>query len=459
MTLRHRLAATSLAAALALTPIAGVAVTYASAPIAAAAPSQASATAAATSWLAGQLTDGTNYQQSVSTTSDVLLGLLAGGVDKATADKIGDYLADHVQDATSAGQLAKIAIAAAALGDDPSNFGGEDLVADIYQAVLDGNGTLGDPYSDALAIIALKRADAEIPGDLVDSLIAQQNAQGEFFFGSPASAYPDPDTTGLAIQALDGLTQDHLASMSKIRTLSGQVSAQSVPTASETGTPTATATGSSSESATTPAGSASTTDSASTPAATTSDPTTTDPATTAPAVTTTPDEAVASAVSWAEHNRTAGGYWDNYSPVNTTGLVGSALKEQGIDVSSSVTWMLSQQAKDGGKGLPASLDGTDPDAYATAQGLLLLGGVTLNTVTLNPSTPTSPTTSPTAPSTSPTSTQPTHSATSPSNPPLPSTGGPATPASGSGDAIWIALTGVGVVGLGGSLMLRNRRRA
>lgn len=66
------------------------------------------------------------------------------------------------------------------------------------------------------------------------------------------------------------------------------------------------------------------------------------------------------------------GYWTNYSPVNTTGLVAPAMTLVGDDMSLAATWMVGQQLADGG--LPAILDGTSSDLRATVQGVLALSG-------------------------------------------------------------------------------------
>ena len=97
--------------------------------------------------------------------------------------------------------------------------------------------------------------------------------------------------------------------------------------------------------------------------------------------------AVTKAVTWATQHRTADGYWTSYGPSNTAGYLGSAVQAQGVDLSATISWLKGQQAKAGGAGLPASLNGTKPDVMATAQGLLLLGGVSLNTVSLQQAMP------------------------------------------------------------------------
>ncbi len=397
MTLRHRFAAAGLAAALTLTPIAGVTASTLGATVAQAAPSSSQSASSAASWLATQLADGQCYKSpytgaaDISGTANALIGLVAGGNGTA-AQKVNGWLQTNISLATKPGQLAIVAIAAEAIGDDPSNYGGRDLIGDITEAVDKGEGTLGDPYSDSLALIAIKGASDKVPDDLVASLVKQQNAEGEFFFGSGSSAWPDPDATGVAIQALDGIEGDDAGA------------------------------------------------------------------------------ALSKAVAWATKNQKSAGYWDSYSPANTTSLIGSALQEQGKDVSKALAWMKGQQLKDGS--LPAELGGTDGDAYATAQSLLLLGGVTLNTVSLQGGEPTTaPTSTSTTPSPTPTTTgtatatatgsttsMPAGSDGSGDKPSaLPSTGAEGPSRAGELGALALGFVAVGTVG--GALALRARRNS
>lgn len=85
--------------------------------------------------------------------------------------------------------------------------------------------------------------------------------------------------------------------------------------------------------------------------------------------------AEASAVALRDYLRTQQqpeGYWTNFSPVNTTGVVGTAMQLVGDDVSEATTWMVGQQLGDGG--LPNVLDGQTADLMATTQGAMLLAG-------------------------------------------------------------------------------------
>lgn len=76
--------------------------------------------------------------------------------------------------------------------------------------------------------------------------------------------------------------------------------------------------------------------------------------------------------NYLRESQTEEGYWLNFSPVNTTGLVGPAMEIVGEDVELATTWMQSQQFEDGG--LPSSLGGTTSNMMATTQGMLLFTG-------------------------------------------------------------------------------------
>ena len=88
------------------------------------------------------------------------------------------------------------------------------------------------------------------------------------------------------------------------------------------------------------------------------------------------------ATNWALTSQTGDGYWEAYSPVDSTGLLGSALKSVGKDVSTAQAWLAGVQNSDGG--FPNSLDdGTASDVMATADALYLINGTSLLDTSLN----------------------------------------------------------------------------
>ncbi len=240
--------------------------------------------------------------------AQTILGLAAAG-DCSYASTIRSQVAALKQQASAyikdnPGRAATLAITASAVGEDPTDFGGIDLIQEIANGTDAGTGQVGSSASSfvqSLAIIAYARAGQTIPAAMLTNLTSSQDSTGAFGYSYGGTFYSDYDTTGLAIQAL------HAAG--------GQ------------------------------------------------------------------DSVIAKAVAWASAEQNSSGYWPNpYSPVNSTGLLGSALELVGTDTGKATTWMVSQQLKDGG--LPGVLNGTDSNRWATQEGLYLLTGTTLATVSI-----------------------------------------------------------------------------
>lgn len=81
------------------------------------------------------------------------------------------------------------------------------------------------------------------------------------------------------------------------------------------------------------------------------------------------------ATKWATDNQESAGYWENYSPVDSTALLASALGS-GDEVTKAKEWLATVQQSDGG--FPNSLDaGTPSDVTATANALFLINGKSL----------------------------------------------------------------------------------
>lgn len=94
--------------------------------------------------------------------------------------------------------------------------------------------------------------------------------------------------------------------------------------------------------------------------------------------------AIAAAVAWALSQQNAQGYWPNpYSPVDSTGLLGSALELVGTSSGGATAWLESQQLADGG--FPAAIGSTTSDLMATSDALWLLARTSLVSVTFTTS--------------------------------------------------------------------------
>jgi hypothetical protein len=89
-------------------------------------------------------------------------------------------------------------------------------------------------------------------------------------------------------------------------------------------------------------------------------------------------EAIAKAIKWSLSEQN-GHYWPKaWSPVDSTGILGSALLYAGTSPGEAETWILGQQLADGG--FPDSLDGTTSNVLATGDAMWLLAGSNLVTV-------------------------------------------------------------------------------
>ncbi|MFL0460873.1 hypothetical protein ACH0CA_10455 [Kytococcus sedentarius] len=167
------------------------------------------------------------------------------------------------------------------------------------------------------------------------------------------------------------------------------------------------------------------------------------------------DEAAERALDSLRAHQEAPGYWPNYSPVNSTGLVVHALEIDGRDVSKAQAWMKTQQLSDGG--FPASLDGDTSNVMATIQGMQAIAGAGYTNADLGceaeptpePTTPEPTTPEPTSPEpTTPEPTTPEPTTPEPTSPepttPEPTTPEPTTPEPTSPEPSGpVADTGVG----------------
>jgi hypothetical protein len=102
------------------------------------------------------------------------------------------------------------------------SFGGHDLETDLRGLLIttpgDDLGRFGSALNSdqAYAILALSRTSGGAPSESVDWLVAAQCPNGDFQWdGScPGAGFEDPDTTGLALQALIATGASGAAAMS-----------------------------------------------------------------------------------------------------------------------------------------------------------------------------------------------------------------------------------------------------
>ncbi|GAA2180390.1 hypothetical protein GCM10009785_11010 [Brooklawnia cerclae] len=208
MNLRNKLLAVGIAAGLVLTPVASTALASQShaGPVVSQVQNQDAATRAA-DWLNSQFVDSTYLtgftgEGDPSNTADAVLALVASQAHPETITKAVEWLQSQAPTAaTNAGNSARFLLVADAMGIDPTDFGGVDLVSKVAD---DGSSQAGNPYGLALQVLALSRSGATVPDGIVNALSATQEASGAFAFPSGI----DIDSTGLAALALSLLTED-----------------------------------------------------------------------------------------------------------------------------------------------------------------------------------------------------------------------------------------------------------
>jgi hypothetical protein len=159
----------------------------------------------------GGFSDGFSPESSVSATVDAIIALVAGGEDAGLIQLENgvspvvflfiEVQADHVE---GVGTVAKVSTAVVAVGLDPTDFGGRDLIGELEAAYDADTGSYGGSIFDqALVILALANADRDVPQGAVDHLLDYQTEDGAWSFtGDTAENTGDTNTTALVIQAL-----------------------------------------------------------------------------------------------------------------------------------------------------------------------------------------------------------------------------------------------------------------
>jgi hypothetical protein len=158
----------------------------------------------------GGFTNGFSEGSDLGTTCDVVLAIAAGGQDASTWISHGDhspldYLYAQVAEGKvdKLGPQAKSALALLAMDQDPADFAGHDLIAELNAAYDETTGGYGETLFDhALALLALSNAGRPIPDEAVQYLLDNQLADGAWALFSGSDSAGDTNTTALAIQAL-----------------------------------------------------------------------------------------------------------------------------------------------------------------------------------------------------------------------------------------------------------------
>lgn len=135
-------------------------------------------------------------------TMDAIFAIRSAGLDPNSFERAGktpaDFVVAHAGEATTAAAAAKAAMGAVAVGLDPRDTGGVDLVG-VAEAAYDATtgAYAGDDFSQAIVILGLARAGAGIPAGALQALRAHQFEDGGWGFGES-----DADTTAIVLQAM-----------------------------------------------------------------------------------------------------------------------------------------------------------------------------------------------------------------------------------------------------------------
>jgi len=158
----------------------------------------------------------------IGSTADAVLDMAATGYDRVP-DAIG-YLRRQVRrgNITGVGLTAKVVMAVEAAGDDPRNFGGENLIRHLRR-VEGPRGRFGDAavFDQALVILALRSASVTPDALALGWLVDAQCPDGGWQFDHPHRAtenkhcrdvndpsdffFSDTNTTAYAVMALHGI--------------------------------------------------------------------------------------------------------------------------------------------------------------------------------------------------------------------------------------------------------------
>jgi len=166
---------------------------------------------AAAGWIAAQVQAG---GLTPSALADAVIAFAATGVggDAAAtaltqlAGKVDSYILDGAS--LRAGALGKVMLAVTIAGGDVHAFGGHNLETEL-RGLMAGSGAdaghfgTGQIYDQSLDILALATTVNGIPAAAGTWLASKQCAGGDYSYdGSCPSSSPDPDSTAIAIQAL-----------------------------------------------------------------------------------------------------------------------------------------------------------------------------------------------------------------------------------------------------------------
>jgi hypothetical protein len=152
----------------------------------------------------GGWSDGFSERSGPGLTVDVILALNAAGVDvQALEPSPIAFLKNYTNLNASqirAALAAQFTLAAVALGEDVTRFGGVNLI-DVLQNDRNEAGLIGDSvYEHCLAVLALRAAEVDPSPEDIDLILQNQNEDGGWGFFE--AALSDSNTTALCMQTL-----------------------------------------------------------------------------------------------------------------------------------------------------------------------------------------------------------------------------------------------------------------
>ncbi len=162
----------------------------------------------------GGFTSGFAEGSDLGATVEVLLAATAAGADPtAWSPAPRAYLAEQGALVEDAAGHTRLIFGALALGADPRDFAGEDLVAALQGMQDAESGQFGDSlYAHAYALLALHNADVELPSDAIALLVEAQLEDGSWaMLGEEDAETGDSNTTALAVQALVAAGEEEAA--------------------------------------------------------------------------------------------------------------------------------------------------------------------------------------------------------------------------------------------------------
>jgi hypothetical protein len=162
-------------------------------------------------WIASQQqSDGSFAGFGTGATLDAVLAIASAGRDPQSfvssgGKTPGDFLVTQVPTYpnSSAAAAGKMLASVVTVGGDPIDFGGVDLVLSVNNTYSPTIGQYGESVWDqAWAMIGLAATNQSIPPTATQRLIDIRDVSGGWGFGAFGSFGVDPDSTGLALMAL-----------------------------------------------------------------------------------------------------------------------------------------------------------------------------------------------------------------------------------------------------------------